>query len=182
MKQVKIDLIYNSTLKHASRTGVANIVVSLLAKEAGIAEGTIFYYFKDMRELIDYCALRYERELLAYCMELIEQNMDFSTIWDVLFDYVISEPEGGVYYFDYVNYYGFDPTETNTRASIYLKISRSLFKDKEALSDHKLLILWDYITTQLFYYTTKIYKHDLENTKENLDFIKHIVFITYNNI
>jgi hypothetical protein len=135
-----------------------------------------------MKTLVDYCAERYDRELMDLCVKLILEGKDMSELWDILFKYVLEKPEGAVYYFNYVNYYGFDPTENNKRAEEFLKVARTLFKGKEHLNDHEVLVLWDYITTQLFYYTTKIYQGYIENTKEELAFIKKIVFLTYDNI
>jgi len=48
----KIDLIYKASLKLILHEGIAGLTMSKLAKEAGIATGTLYIYFKSKEELL----------------------------------------------------------------------------------------------------------------------------------
>ena len=176
------ELICKKLLTHVQKRGIANISTVELAKEVGIVESVIFYHFKTVRNLIDECAINYDRELTEYSIKIINEGKSFYELWDILFDYVLKNPEGANFYFSYVNYYGFDPTETNTRAKEFLQSSKKLFTEKPNLDDHTILILWDFITTQLFYYCDKITKGYMDNNKKNKALIKKIVFSVYDSL
>jgi len=182
MKRNTKDEIYNALLSHVNRKGIADISTLELAKELGISESVIFYHFKNVRNLVDECAVRYDRELMEKAVQCILDGKDMSQTWDVLMEYVLKEPNGANFYFDYVNYYGFDPTENNKRSDEFLKIAKILFKEKSGLDNHTILVLWDYITTQLFYYCNKMTKGFMEPNEENKALVKKIAFLVYDNI
>jgi AcrR family transcriptional regulator len=48
----KIDLIHAATLALIARTGLAGLTIPMIAKEAGVAAGTIYIYFKNKEDLI----------------------------------------------------------------------------------------------------------------------------------
>jgi AcrR family transcriptional regulator len=48
----KISLIYQATLRLIGRTGIAGISMAAIAKEAGLATGTLYTYFESKEELI----------------------------------------------------------------------------------------------------------------------------------
>lgn len=51
--QNKIDAIYRSTISLVEKTGIAGIKMSTIAKEAKIATGTLYIYFKNKEELLN---------------------------------------------------------------------------------------------------------------------------------
>ncbi|WP_028522974.1 TetR/AcrR family transcriptional regulator [Runella limosa] len=56
----KVQLILKTALKMIARVGLAGLKMSDLAKEAGVATGTVYIYFEDKNQLI--------RELYLYLM------------------------------------------------------------------------------------------------------------------
>lgn len=180
-KNIK-ELVYKGVLAHVRRKGIADISTVELAKEIGVPESVIFYHYKTARGIVDECAVKYDQELTAFAVSVIEDGKNLSELWDIMFEYVLQNPDGADFYFSYVNYYGFDPTEGNIRASEFLASARKLFKEKPGLDDHTVLFLWDYLSTQLFYYCDKITRGYLVNDKTNKDLIKKTVLLVYDNL
>ena len=58
--ETKVQLILGTALKMIERVGLAGLKMSDLAKEAGVATGTVYIYFEDKNQLI--------RELYLYLM------------------------------------------------------------------------------------------------------------------
>jgi len=50
--ETKVQLILNTALKMVARVGLAGLKMSDLAKEAGVATGTVYIYFEDKSQLI----------------------------------------------------------------------------------------------------------------------------------
>lgn len=182
MRKNTKELIYNGLLAHVARKGIADISTVELAKELGISESVIFYHYKNVRNLIDECAITYDRSLMNYSIQEIDRGLTMNELWDVLFDYALKNPDGANFYFSYVNYYGFDPTENNQRSQEFLEVCKILFKEKKNLDNHSTLILWDFISTQLFYYCNKMTTGYMELTEENKKIVKKIVFLVYDNL
>jgi AcrR family transcriptional regulator len=58
--ETKVQMILNTAFKMIARIGLAGLKMSDLAKEAGVATGTVYIYFEDKNQLI--------RELYNYLM------------------------------------------------------------------------------------------------------------------
>lgn len=58
--ETKVQMILNTAFKMIARIGLAGLKMSDLAKEAGVATGTVYIYFEDKNQLI--------RELYHYLM------------------------------------------------------------------------------------------------------------------
>ncbi len=52
-KKNKVDVIFSATLKLVLQMGIAGITMRQIAKEAGIATGTLYIYFKDKETLVN---------------------------------------------------------------------------------------------------------------------------------
>lgn len=166
-------------MKYVAEHGIYDIQTKEIAKEAGVAEGLIFYYFKTKQNFLDEAAAAYDRNLMDRCAELAKEGKNISELWDVLFPELLADKDGAIFYFDYVNFYGFDPAENNKRAGEYLKYARILLKEKYYMPDHQLLIVWDYISTQLFYYVNKVAKGEMDGNPDDLAFLKKLSFAGY---
>ena len=46
----KIELVHAATLNLVARIGLAGLTISMIAKEAGVAAGTIYIYFKNKED------------------------------------------------------------------------------------------------------------------------------------
>lgn len=179
MNSKRKPLIIQTLMSYVAKNGIYDVQTKAIAKEAGVAEGLIFYYFKTKSNFIDEAAATYDRQLMARCSKLAEEGKNISEVWDILFAELLKEPDGAVFYFDYVNFYGFNPTENNKRAAEYLKAARTIMKEKYYMNDHEILILWDYVSTQLFYYVNKVVKHEMDATEADLAYLKKIAFFGY---
>ncbi|MFN8347959.1 MAG: TetR/AcrR family transcriptional regulator [Spirosomataceae bacterium] len=58
--ETKVQLILNTALKMIARVGLSGLKMSDLAKEAGVATGTVYIYFEEKNQLV--------RELYLYLM------------------------------------------------------------------------------------------------------------------
>lgn len=58
----KIERIYNASLELISENGMAGLVMSKLAKKAGLATGTLYIYFKNKEELLHQLYLKLRKE------------------------------------------------------------------------------------------------------------------------
>lgn len=66
--ETKVQLILGTALKMIERVGLAGLKMSDLAKEAGVATGTVYIYFEDKNQLI--------RELYLYLMHYNTANLN----------------------------------------------------------------------------------------------------------
>lgn len=65
--ETKVQLILTTALKMVARVGLTGLKMSDLAKEAGVATGTVYIYFEDKNQLI--------RELYLYLMHVSTSDL-----------------------------------------------------------------------------------------------------------
>ncbi|EAY29011.1 TetR/AcrR family transcriptional regulator [Microscilla marina] len=58
----KIEVIYEATLHLIQEVGIAGITVAKIAKEAKLATGTVYIYFKNKEELINQLYLHLKKQ------------------------------------------------------------------------------------------------------------------------
>jgi len=58
----KLDQIFNATLRLTGKVGIAGLKMSGIAKEAGLASGTLYLYFKSKHELLNALYLQLQKE------------------------------------------------------------------------------------------------------------------------
>lgn len=172
--------ILSETIKYGSIHGVSKISTKQLAKQCDCSDFTIFDRFKTKQGLLDAAAKSIDVSIMNKVAGLTDEGKELSEIWDIIFDYCLQHKEESLYYLEYVNTFGFDPTEVNTRASEFLEVARLIFKNMPQYNDHQVLIMWDYITTMVFYYCEKIIHGYIEDTAENKSFIKSMVMKSIN--
>jgi AcrR family transcriptional regulator len=77
---VKEKLILEKALSMISKIGLSGLKMSLLAKEVGVATGTIYIYFKDKKDLIDnlyvYLVKKKRSFLLKICRRMFPLKRD----------------------------------------------------------------------------------------------------------
>lgn len=76
----KIEQIFESTLKLVLERGFAGLKMADVAKEAGLATGTVYIYFKDKDDLINQLYLFLKRRKTIMFLKGIDQNEDFETV------------------------------------------------------------------------------------------------------
>ncbi|MBK7429337.1 MAG: helix-turn-helix transcriptional regulator [Saprospiraceae bacterium] len=65
----KIALIYDSTLSLIMKSGYTDLRMADVAKEAGMATGTLYIYFKNKEELINTLFLQLKEEKIKQMFE-----------------------------------------------------------------------------------------------------------------
>src|SRR5690554_3219969 len=99
--------IFESTLDLIRDHGFHGATMSLVAKNAGVAAGTIYHYFESKDHLI--CELyQYNRERVV---SVIESSLDdrlsykdnFMRLWTSLFRFYVREPNVLIFFEQFVN-------------------------------------------------------------------------------
>ena len=73
----KIDQIYEASLRLITREGLAGLTMSKLAKEASLATGTLYIYFKSKEELLNKLYHKLQLESSERFMQGYSQEEDF---------------------------------------------------------------------------------------------------------
>ncbi|MDD4291328.1 MAG: TetR family transcriptional regulator [Clostridia bacterium] len=157
--------------------GFRAVTAQSVAKMCNVSDFTLFNYFKTKRNFLDEVAKYYDNSLMKIVFDEIQKRKaTASMLWDFMLEKTLAEPDGALYYIAYTYEFGYDPIVNNPRASDFLPCAKAIFSTGRFLSDNHYLILWDYLTSMLFYYFEKIYRGYIENTQANKLFIKDIVF------
>jgi AcrR family transcriptional regulator len=89
----KIEEIFAATLALVKEQGLAGITMSMIARKAGFATGTVYIYFSNKEELIvklfDKCATHYTRDYFAGYDPAAPFKVAFRTIWMNMLRYSI---------------------------------------------------------------------------------------------
>lgn len=156
--------------------GVQSITAAKIAKKCDISNFTVVSCFGNMRKALDAAAQSFDRHYMAKVEEMAAEGADLDRIWDEILNYFLDDPNGTIYYNSYTQYFGFDPTENNERSAEFLATAKAFLKPKAELSDHKYLILWDYMTSMMFYYAEKFIRGYIQCDESNRAIVKDIVF------
>ncbi len=93
----KIDRIFEATLKLVVKNGFSGLKMSEVAKEAEIATGTLYIYFKDKHELINalYLHLKKQKTAMFIDNELLKlpTKACFDELWKRYFTLSLNNPE-----------------------------------------------------------------------------------------
>lgn len=69
------DLILNSALLQFAKYGFAKTTIGDIAKEAKVASGTIYLYYKSKEEILKACAVRFHEEHKNFVKELLSREL-----------------------------------------------------------------------------------------------------------
>jgi AcrR family transcriptional regulator len=94
----KKEAIFNATIKLLTENGFDGTPMSLIAKEAGVAAGTIYLYFKNKEELINRLYLELKERLTAAVVNGYDRNLPIRIAVELLWE-------------NYVSYFTQNPTE-----------------------------------------------------------------------
>lgn len=106
-KTDKKHAIFESTLELINERGFHGAPMSMVAKNAGVAAGTIYHYFESKEQLI--CALYdYNRaKILAVIDSAVDKNQsyknNFFSIWTNLYRFYVEEPNVLNFFEQFVN-------------------------------------------------------------------------------
>ena len=93
-KKRKLASLYSAAYDLLTANGVRNTVVDDIVKNAGVAKGTFYLYFKDKNDLVDKVIIRKTSSLLNGALEALKQNKaaeeDFRRSVIFIADYLIN--------------------------------------------------------------------------------------------
>ncbi len=95
-KQEKFENLLNSAQQLFMTKGIPQTSISDITKQAGVAKGTFYLYFKDKYSIRDYLVVRASRRLFASADQALRRRNDIKTFEDRLvffIDYMILELE-----------------------------------------------------------------------------------------
>ncbi|MFH0733511.1 MAG: TetR/AcrR family transcriptional regulator [bacterium] len=81
----KKEIIFNSTLKLITENGFDATPISLIAKDAGVASGTIYIYFKDKRTLINELYLQLKEQLTFAVINGYSKNLSIRVALELMY-------------------------------------------------------------------------------------------------
>ncbi|MBS1637391.1 MAG: TetR/AcrR family transcriptional regulator [Bacteroidetes bacterium] len=93
----KIEAIFGATLKLVLKDGFSGLRMSDVAKEARIATGTLYIYFRDKHELINELYLSLKKKSIDSYVDPADMNLPikkaFDTVWKKYFLNTLQNPE-----------------------------------------------------------------------------------------
>ncbi|HEY2726687.1 MAG TPA: TetR/AcrR family transcriptional regulator [Parafilimonas sp.] len=135
----KIEQVYKATLSLVKAKGLAGITMNEIAKEANIATGTLYIYFKNKSELINALFMVCRNRSAAVYFKNFDIAMPFKTgfktIWFNLLNYRIKKFEEAVF----VDQCFHSPFITETTKEITKKLFTPLFSLMEAGKEQGLI-------------------------------------------
>ena len=73
----KVESIYKASLKLIMQTGIAGLTMSKLAREAGLATGTLYIYFKSKEELLNNLYIKLNDESVERFLQGYDETEPF---------------------------------------------------------------------------------------------------------
>ena len=135
----KIEQIYNATLQLVKEKGLAGITMSEIAKEAGLATGTLYIYFKSKDELVNALFTACRKASAEVYFKNYEPakpfKIGFKTIWLNLLKYRLDKFEQAVF----LDQCYHSPYITESNKVITKKLFQPLYKLVERGKEERLL-------------------------------------------
>jgi TetR/AcrR family transcriptional regulator, multidrug resistance operon repressor len=139
--------IFESTLSLIKDHGFHGAPMSLVAKNAGVAAGTIYHYFESKEKLI--CELyKYNRKLVSSVIaSSLEQGGSyrekFFRVWTSLYRFYIAEPNVLIFFEQFVNSpYNVDKHLNHFRGELYAFFAEGIKqRELKSLKPEILLVL-----------------------------------------
>jgi AcrR family transcriptional regulator len=146
----KIDNIYKATLRLVKQKGLAGITMGEIAREANIATGTLYIYFKNKTELINNLFTACRNASAAVYFKSFDASMPFKTgfktIWYNLLNYRIKRFEEAVF----TDQCFHSPFITETTKEMTKKLFKPLYSLMDSGKKQLLIKNYDTITLLTF--------------------------------
>lgn len=94
-KKNKLDQIFDATLVLTGKVGIAGLKMADIAKEAGIASGTLYIYFKSKEALVNALYVKLQKEGASAITSQIQHlpvNIQLYKMWRTAFKSLVSNP------------------------------------------------------------------------------------------
>ena len=98
--QNKLMAIFDATVRLTARVGIAGLKMSSIAKEAEIAAGTIYLYYKNKQELLNAVYSNLKTEGIFSVMGKIEHlpiQVQLFRLWEVAFEYHVTNVNKSIF-------------------------------------------------------------------------------------
>ena len=109
---MKKEQILNTTLSLIAKHGISASPMSLIAKESGVAIGTIYHHYKSKEEIINAIYINKKKDFQRILSSFLPSNLSFEQkfegIWRGFYDYFVNEP----YIFQFTQQIGRSPIIT----------------------------------------------------------------------
>lgn len=168
--------VIKAVISIGAKKGANHVTMRDLANACNLSTFKIINFYSTKKAYLDAAAQSIDIPYMERTVNLVNSGRTRIEIFNELLDSFLEEPDKALYYLSYTNDFGFDPTTKNERQEVFLKNARVFFKDKKDKDDDYILLLWDYITSMLFYYAEKIIHGYINNDKKTRDEIIEIVF------
>ncbi|MCH3966057.1 MAG: hypothetical protein LKE52_00170 [Bacilli bacterium] len=168
--------VIQKVIQLGAEYGSSHVTMRTLADACQVSTFTIISMFKNKQAYLDLAAQSIDVPHMETTKRLIQSGLGQIEVFDKLLDMFLSKPDEALFYISYTYDYGFDPTSNNKRKETFLSIAKAFFSDKKDAEDDYLLLLWDYVTSMLFYYAEKIIHGYLKNDAKTRKWIDEIVF------
>ncbi len=130
----KIQSIIAATLKLVIETGFIGFKMADVAKEAGIATGTLYIYFKNKEELINEAYLITKKEVADVFTDLEGAGEtffeSFSKLWHAYFEFCLQHTEKMLFVEQFIHS-GFITADINTQAEHYFDAFNQFLLDAQ---------------------------------------------------
>ena len=96
----KLMAIFDATVNLTAKVGIAGLKMSLIAKEADIAAGTIYLYYKNKKELLNAVYSNLKSEGIFSVIGKIEHlpiQVQLYRLWEVAFEYHVAHNNKSIF-------------------------------------------------------------------------------------
>lgn len=134
--ELKIELIRNACIVIVLQTGFNGLRMADVAKEAGIATGTLYIYYPDKQSLVIDAFKKTKHEIAEALFRFTPDGIDFSSVfrswWYNYFHFAINNPDK-VLFAEQFLYSGLIPEEViNETDRLFLPLDAFLVNAREA--------------------------------------------------
>lgn len=176
--------IVQTVIEMGAANGVSSVSPKKIAEKLGISAGTIYNRFGSLDNVIEEAAKSFDRPYIAQVIKLAKEGTGIYDIWDRTLEAFLANPNGTLFYISYLNTakYRYNPTGNSERNGEFLAAVGQFMSEAYHLPDAQALMLWEYVTNMMFYYSEKIISNNIYDSPRTRAFIKRIVFDGVNNV
>jgi len=138
--------IFESTLELVRERGFHGTPMSLVAKQADVAAGTIYHYFESkdhlICELYEYCREKVTAVIEASLKEEDSYQANFLRIWHGLYDFYVREPNILIFFEQYINSpFNHNKSANYSRSALFTFFSEGIGKKTLKAAKPEILLL-----------------------------------------
>lgn len=179
-KTISPQAIIEATILLVAQDGLENITTRKVAKQTGIAEGSIFNYFPTKKNLLVSSLYHIDREIDVALKNVAFQGLsvlkNVKAMWYAYFNYFISHGDCAKYYRQFRNSSYFDIKVMEGQGKSFSFFADLVFKNVSLLGINP-EIFWTYTIETTLSFAVRVVDGQLPGTLEDID--KYFDFIAY---